>query len=415
MLNFITCATNYRLGYLGFLTYDEAGISGNQGIKDQRMAMKWVHDNIEAFGGNKDDVTLFGESSGGKAVEFHLVSEQSKPYFKRAIIQSTYTDPHATRQDSNAITDILITQFQLRFKCSLLQSGIECLKNLPYEDLLEINDYYTGNSTLSFYGARSYLAPETDIERNPLETDIAIILEGARPYIDGVDIKDQPSALYKTGEWSADKDVIIGHTNGENTVIELLPYPVGKKQATEWAMYAFGGTVGSTVMDTYETIYPDLNSAELLGDAMSDYWFNCYIRSIARDMENTGTGNIYFYEFSQPSSAKNVNTGEGLGARGKAIHAAELEYLFGVPYTGLTSFTFSGDDEFLSKLMMEVWGNYASIGVPTSQHLPNGWPKYTPDLDSKWPSLNIASKDLSIKKNIYDDVCSFWDDTKFWA
>ena len=43
-------------GYLGFLTYDKAGISGNQALKDQRMAMKWVYDNIEAFGGNKDEV-----------------------------------------------------------------------------------------------------------------------------------------------------------------------------------------------------------------------------------------------------------------------------------------------------------------------------------------------------------------------
>ena len=48
-------------GFLGFLTYDKAGITGNQGLKDQRLAMKWVHDNIAAFGGDKDKVNIMKE------------------------------------------------------------------------------------------------------------------------------------------------------------------------------------------------------------------------------------------------------------------------------------------------------------------------------------------------------------------
>jgi len=315
----IIVSTNYRLGYLGFLTYDAAGISGNQGIKDQRMALKWVHDNIEAFGGNKDEVTLFGESSGGKSVEFHLVSEQSKPYFKRAIIQSTYTDPHANRQDSNTITDLLIAQFQLRFKCGLFQSGIECLKTIPFEDLLEVNDYYT-NATLSFAGARSCMAPETDINGNLLGIDLSILLEGARPYIDGDDIKDKPSKMFHSGQWSVDKDVIVGHTNGEGNVLALLPYNITKSQATEWAITTFGAPKGSIVMDAYEEMYPDLRVAQWLDDANTDYWMACYARAIARDMSDTGSGSVHFYEFSQPSSATNVLTGEPINDRGKAIH-----------------------------------------------------------------------------------------------
>ena len=53
-------------------------------------------------------------------------------------------------------------------------------------------------------------------------------------------------------------------------------------------------------------------------------------------MDVTGSGDIYFYEFSQPSSAKDVKTGELLGPEGKALHSGELEYLFGHPYTGST-------------------------------------------------------------------------------
>jgi len=92
-----------------------------------------------------------------------------------------------------------------------------------------------------------------------------------------------------------------------------------------------------------------------------------------------------------------------------------LEYLFGVPYGGRTGYKYEGDDEFLSKLMMEIWGNYATKGIPTSQHLPNGWPKYTPDLAGNWPSLNIAANDLSTYNNIYEDECRFGGNGKFWA
>ena len=94
-----------------------------------------------------------------------------------------------------------------------------------------MNDYYT-NATLTFGGARSYIAPETDIDGDLLGIDLSILLEGARPYIDGQDIKDKPSKMFQKGQWSLDKDVIVGHTNGESSVLALLPYNVTKDQAT---------------------------------------------------------------------------------------------------------------------------------------------------------------------------------------
>jgi len=404
----IVVSMNYRLGYLGFLTYEKAGISGNQGIKDQRMAMKWVHDNIEAFGGDKNDVTIFGESAGGQSVEMHLVSVESRPYFNRAIVQSTFAAPYPTREAVNMITDIMIVQFQLRFKCNFLQSGVKCLKNLPWEDLLELL-YVTNDASLSFFGARSHFIPDSR------ESNILTLFEGAMPHIDGVDIRDQPSVLYKSGQWSNEKDILIGHTSGEFTVIELLPMQVDKNQANEWANVLFGETVGSTLMNTYETIYPSLNPAQQLGNSLTDAWFACYARSIARDMEATGTGGVYFYEFSQPTSARKVETGELLGAEGKAMHAGELEYLFGNSYTGLTGYKHEGDDAIASKRMMEIWGNFAKQGAPSSVDLVTGWPKYTADTNGNWPHVNIAAQDFAVYNNLLEDVCNYWDSTGFWA
>lgn len=81
---------NCRIGALGFLSLDdeELGIPGNAGLKDQTVALKWIKRNIENFGGDADNITLFGESSGGASVHYHLISEQSKNLFHKAIVMS---------------------------------------------------------------------------------------------------------------------------------------------------------------------------------------------------------------------------------------------------------------------------------------------------------------------------------------
>ncbi|XP_052895909.1 uncharacterized protein LOC128303096 [Anopheles moucheti] len=79
---------NYRLGPLGFLCLPSAGIPGNAGIKDQLLALKWVNENIAQFGGNPDNVTLFGESAGSMSTYLHYLSPNSRKYIHRAICQS---------------------------------------------------------------------------------------------------------------------------------------------------------------------------------------------------------------------------------------------------------------------------------------------------------------------------------------
>ncbi|XP_050076140.1 uncharacterized protein LOC126563537 [Anopheles maculipalpis] len=79
---------NYRLGPLGFLSFPEAGISGNAGLKDQLLVLRWIQQNIGPFGGDPNNVTLFGESAGAKAAYLHYLSPVSRKYFHRVICQS---------------------------------------------------------------------------------------------------------------------------------------------------------------------------------------------------------------------------------------------------------------------------------------------------------------------------------------
>uniref|UniRef100_A0AAG5DFA7 carboxylesterase n=1 Tax=Anopheles atroparvus TaxID=41427 RepID=A0AAG5DFA7_ANOAO len=84
----VVATVNYRLGVLGFLCLPQAGIEGNAGLKDQRMALQWIAQNIKTFAGDPENVTIFGASSGGSNVMMHCFSELSRQYFHKAIAQS---------------------------------------------------------------------------------------------------------------------------------------------------------------------------------------------------------------------------------------------------------------------------------------------------------------------------------------
>ena len=86
--NVIFVSIQYRLASLGFLYFDQPGAPGNMGMLDQVAALQWIHSNIVFFGGNPDNITLFGESAGAASVSMHLLSPLSRNLFNRAIMQS---------------------------------------------------------------------------------------------------------------------------------------------------------------------------------------------------------------------------------------------------------------------------------------------------------------------------------------
>ncbi|XP_073967345.1 LOW QUALITY PROTEIN: carboxylic ester hydrolase-like [Choristoneura fumiferana] len=97
----ILVTLNYRLGPYGFMCLDTPAAPGNQGLKDQQLALRWVRDNIEAFGGDADKITIFGESAGSASVDFHLYQEQEN-LFQQAIMQSgTILNPWVVTNPGN--------------------------------------------------------------------------------------------------------------------------------------------------------------------------------------------------------------------------------------------------------------------------------------------------------------------------
>ena len=92
----ILVTLNYRLEALGFLCLDTEDVPGNAGLKDQAAALRWVQNNIKNFGGDPNNVTLFGESAGSSSTSLHVISPMSKGLFKRAIL------PHSHRNNEHS-------------------------------------------------------------------------------------------------------------------------------------------------------------------------------------------------------------------------------------------------------------------------------------------------------------------------
>ena len=84
----IVITINYRLEVFGFLCLNTEDVPGNAGMKDQVQALRWVSKNIASFGGDSNNITIFGESAGGVSVSYHLMSPMTKGLFRRAICQS---------------------------------------------------------------------------------------------------------------------------------------------------------------------------------------------------------------------------------------------------------------------------------------------------------------------------------------
>lgn len=108
---------NYRLGPFGFLSLGTPEYSGNMGLKDQLLAIRWVNENIEQFGGDKSAITLFGESAGAASTHFHVISSASRGLFQRAIVQSASTLSRWSYSDQNNHLERLkqIGEYNLQF------------------------------------------------------------------------------------------------------------------------------------------------------------------------------------------------------------------------------------------------------------------------------------------------------------
>lgn len=350
---------NYRLGALGFMTHPALsaesphGSSGNYAILDQIAALKWVRDNIANFGGDPNNVTVFGESAGGTSVYLLTATPLSKGLFHRAILESPWLDP------------------------------------VIFRDLRKENE---NGAPAEFDGeeqARKLLGEETDdvlkkLRALPAKEILAKVKQRWPVATDGWVFPKAPHEIYAAGE-QHDIPTIVGTNRDEGTMFAPRKAFGGTLKTYKQAMTERFGEHGDKVAEFYGPESKD-KLWRVAVQQISDVWFIQPAREFARAMDKQRSP-VWMYHFTKPV----------WGWMG-AAHAAEIGYVFGNLENP------KEDDAALSATFMDYWVQFAKSGNPNVEGQPN-WPAFSTTKDQHL----VMDKAIKVGTGLRRGACDMLD------
>jgi para-nitrobenzyl esterase len=374
----IVVTINYRLGALGFLAQSgldaESHLLGNYGFMDQQFALKWVQQNIKAFGGNPKEVTIFGESAGGQSVYSQLASPIAKGLFRGAIAESgSYVE------------------FQPYF------TAIQPLKTAE-----TTNGFApSGNSIATAVGCSSQTA--ACLRGVSADTLIAAEVGVVYPFVDGKLLTQTPTAAFASGKFNK-VPVIAGTNHDEYRLFVALQYdgtgnPIDTSDEYTAAVTALWTSLLEAQVLNHYPYASYANGGLALSASGTDGVFSCPARNAAKSLSKfTKT---YTYEFNDENAPP--GTVPGLSFPLGAFHAAEIQYLMLV--TGAI-FPFTSDQQTLSNTMIKYWTQFAKTLNPNSSGQPT-WATYNASTD-QFQSLVPPTPMPETNFNTFHQCEFFW-------
>ncbi|XP_075573250.1 bile salt-activated lipase [Pelecanus crispus] len=388
--NVIVVTVGYRVGPLGFLSTGDANLPGNYGLKDQHMAIAWVKRNIKAFGGDPDNITIFGESAGAASVSLQTLSPKSKGLFKRAISQSGV-----------GLCSWAIQKDPLAWAKKLGQKvGCPIDNTTALADCLRVSNPKT--LTLAYHLQLINLPI-------PLVHTLALT-----PVVDGDFLPDMPENLFAN---AADIDYIAGVNNMDGHIfagidLPAINRPLVKITADEVYHLVKGLTVdrgeagANATYNIYTQAWGDNPNQEVMKktvvELITDYIFLIPTQwALSLHAQNARNAKTYSYLFSQPSRMPIYPPWVG------ADHTDDLQYVFGKPFA--TPLGYLPKHRTVSKAMMAYWTNFARTGDPNKgiSEVPVTWPPYTKE-SSSYLEINNKINQNSVQQNLKARYVNFW-------
>ncbi|MFF7789707.1 carboxylesterase family protein [Streptomyces sp. NPDC007991] len=334
----VVVSLNYRVGMEGF-AYIE-GAPANRGLLDQVAALEWVRDNIEAFGGDPGQVTVFGESAGAGSVASLLSMPSATGLFRRAIAQSV---PGTFFSDALArdIGAALAAEAGLR-------PTVADLATIPPRELTSAGESLSAK--MAGYVDRWGQAAPTVTPFSPV--------------VDGEVLPVTPWQALAAGA-AKDIDLIVGHNRDEYRLFVAMAGQLGQiseERATAALRLFAPGPDGER---DYRTAFPDATPGELYERVQTDWLFAMPSLHLA-EAQRAGGGRAHVYELTWPAPG----SGGALGA----CHGLDIPLLFGTYGADLGALLFAGTEpsaeaEALSSRFRSSWTAFARTGDP-------GWPAY---------------------------------------
>lgn len=393
----VVVATNHRLGLLGYLflgdlSGEEYATSGNQGILDIAAGLKWVHENIEAFGGDPQNVMVFGESGGGAKTSCIYALPAAKNYFNKASIESGPGVHMAPRDIATATAKMVLSELGLSER-----EGLK-LKEVPAQKLLAVQDSLAKKSAvgLSLSAGRQGM-----VVSHP---------GGFTPVVDGTYLPHHPFDPTAPAI-SRDKPLMVG-SNKDEMAFFLLE----RKDPEAFTLTHEGlrsrltkefGANAEKILTTYRKSRPDASPADLyvgIGTARA-FWLGSI--EIAEKKYEQKAAPVYMYMFVHGSNFIVPGTNHRLGA----AHASEIWYKFDnvdmEPPKSAAGPPLIGNDshrEAAALNMSEMWTTFAKTGHPAAKGQPM-WAAY----DTKRRATMMIDAECKAVNDPFGQELAMWD------